>query len=71
MKAEALRLWNEYIMHTEQGITYAQMGYVLPDGQLPAWKIDEHKLIDGFASQAQRDKKRADEAKARARRGRR
>lgn len=44
-------------MHTEQGITYAQMGYLMHDGQLPAWKVDEHLMIDGFASQARKEKR--------------
>lgn len=57
-------------MHTEQGITYAMLGYQLPDGQLPAWKIDEHKLVDRFASQARQDKQRSEQIRHNMKRGR-
>jgi hypothetical protein len=55
LKSEVLRLWNEYLMHSDQGIPYAMMGYLLPDGQLPAWKMNEHMLIHAIATQARRD----------------
>jgi hypothetical protein len=60
LKAETLRMWNEYQMHTHQGITYAMQGYLMADGQLPAWKIDEHKLIHQIATAANQDKQKRD-----------
>jgi hypothetical protein len=35
----------EYTLHTENGISYQMQGYVLPDGTIPARKVDEHILV--------------------------
>lgn len=59
LKAEVIRMWSEYIMHTDGGITYVHQGYITDDGVIPAWKIDEHLLIDRLYKQAVQDSQRA------------
>jgi hypothetical protein len=52
---EALRILREFSLH-RAGITYEQQGFVNGDGQLWAWKIDEHLLVAGFYDEAYRTK---------------
>lgn len=40
-----------------QGISYELQGYLTSDGVIPAWKLDEHLLIDRFYRQALKDKR--------------
>jgi hypothetical protein len=54
---EAIRIWDEYQM-VRQGLTFADLGYLNPDGHVPAWKLDEHKLADTYYRQVQPRKKR-------------
>lgn len=48
LEAEAARAISSYNLNAS-GVPYAQQGYLLSEGYLPAWKIDEHLLIDRAA----------------------
>lgn len=58
LKAEALRIWNEYQMHTQGGITYPMMGYISADGTIPAIKVHEHQLAHNYYERAAHDQKK-------------
>ena len=45
----------EYTLH-EAGMTYAQQGFMNADGQIWAWKMDEHLLVSGFFNEARQMK---------------
>lgn len=56
VKREAVRVLNEYVLHLD-GMSYVQQGYTTPDGQVFAWKMDEHLLCDRLYQQAVKDKR--------------
>jgi hypothetical protein len=52
----ALRALHEYDLH-KTGVSYQTQGYHTGDGfTVPAWKADEHLLIDRLIAQAEKDK---------------
>jgi hypothetical protein len=53
---DALRIIEEFSLN-EQGISYKDLGYVTADGQLPAFKADEHMIAKMHIDQANRDKR--------------
>lgn len=48
---EAVRTITEYNLH-QAGVTYAQQGYLTSEGYIPAWKLDEHLLVDRLMREA-------------------
>lgn len=52
-----MRIIREYGLQ-RSGITYQDMGYRTVEGDIPAWKLDEHELCDTYYRQALEDAKR-------------